>query len=142
MWENLTSKFCFAKKISKQTFQKKKLVSDFQMVIVWKRIWCVSFVLSFLVEWAIIIRYREERKKKKMSCLLSKPFPFFLLFLGASSLLYSAGYWCHQWTRWRLLGVRPNSRYILLMQCYQVYILRPITTHNPLSNGNVLPSFS
>ena len=77
---------------------------------------------------------QRREKKEEDELLAQQTFPFFLLFLGASSLLYSsAGYWCHQWTRWRLLGVRPNSRYILLMQCYQVYILRPITTHNPLS---------
>ena len=52
---------------------------------------------------------QRREKKEEDELLAQQTFPFFLLFLGASSLLYSAGYWCHQWTRWRLLGVRPNS---------------------------------
>ncbi len=47
-----------------------------------------------------------------------------------------AGYWCHQWTRWRLLGVRPSWKYTHThMQLLSAHIqpLLPITTHNSLS---------
>jgi hypothetical protein len=53
---------------------------------------------------------------------------------AGESKVSPVGYWCHQWTRWRLLGVRPNCT---LMQCYQFYTLRPITSlqpQNPLAN--------
>ena len=52
----------------------------------------------------------REEKKSLLSTNLSS---FSLLLRFVLVGLAGAGYWCHQWTRWRLLGVRPSSPYIL-----------------------------